>query len=92
MSAERIRLLWYGLMPLAGLGFGLLSKARPFGQGLLTHPVVVYLAATAVVLLAFRLLSPRPVAEIIPDRALMIGLVGGIGAFIAGNLLVGLFG
>ncbi|HWM82862.1 MAG TPA: hypothetical protein VNQ56_12445 [Pseudolabrys sp.] len=91
MATERIRQLWYVLMPVAGFCFGLLSLRKPFGAGLLTHPIVLYLAAVALALVLLRLLASRPASEIIPDRALMTGLVSGIGAYIVGNFLVDLF-
>src|SRR6185503_17720374 len=33
---------WYGAVCIAGLGFGLLGERRPFGQGILAHPFIVY--------------------------------------------------
>jgi len=79
--------LWYGLMAMGGLGFGLIGDRRPFGDGILSHPLVLYFIATGVALLALRIVLARPVPEIISDRALVFGCVAGAAAFLAGNFL-----
>ena len=43
--------VWYGLMALAGFGFGLLADRRPFGDGILVHPLVVFFALVGLRLL-----------------------------------------
>jgi hypothetical protein len=76
---------WYSLMMAAGFGFGLIGDRRPFGPDVLAHPLVVFFFAAGLVLLALRILLKRPVPEIIPERALLIGcLIGGAG-FLLGN-------
>lgn len=78
---------WYGLMTLGGLGFGLLADRRPFGGGLLVHPLVMFFMLAGLGLLALRVLLARPVPSLISDRALLAGCVVGLVAFLAGNFL-----
>ncbi len=76
---------WYGLMMAAGFGFGLIGDNRPFGSDVLAHPLVVFFFVAGVALLALRIVLKRPVPEIIPERALLIGcFIGGAG-FLLGN-------
>jgi len=79
--------LWYGSMAAAGFAFGVIWDRRPFGDGVLFHPLVVFFILAGVALLALRVVLARPVPEIIPDRALMLGCVLGLAAFLAGNFL-----
>jgi len=79
--------LWYGLMAMGGLGFGLIGDRRPFGDGILSHPLVLYFVTAGVALLAVRVALARPVPEIISDRALVFGCVAGVAAFLAGNFI-----
>ena len=79
--------LWYGLMAMGGLGFGAVGDRRPFGEGILFHPLVLFFVLVGVALLAMRIVLARPVPEIISDRALIIGCVIGVAAFLAGNFL-----
>jgi hypothetical protein len=72
-------------MGLAGFGFGLLAERRPFGEGILVHPLVVFFVLAGLCLLALRMALTRPVPEVIPDRALMLGCVLGLATFLAGN-------
>ena len=85
MSASRLRGLWYALMAMGGLGFGLLGERRPFGQDMLAHPLVVYFAVAAVSLLVLRAVLARPVPELIPERTLLAGCLLGAAAFLLGN-------
>jgi hypothetical protein len=78
---------WYGLMGLAGFGFGLIAPRRPFGEDILAHPLIVFGAATGVALLVLRVVLRRPVPELIPDRALLFGIGGGVAMFLAGNFV-----
>ena len=78
---------WYGLMALAGFGFGLFAERRPFGDGILVHPLVVFFVLVGLCLLALRMALARPVPEVIPDRALMLGCVLGLAMFLAGNFV-----
>jgi hypothetical protein len=87
LDAGRVRVVWYGLMAPAGFGFGLLAERRPFGDGILLHPLVVFFALAGLCLLGLRMALARPVPEVIPDRALMLGCVLGLAAFLAGNFL-----
>ena len=87
LSVGRSRVFWYGLMGLAGFGFGRLADRRPFGGGILLHPLVVFFALAGLCLLGLRMALARPVPEVIPDRALMLGCVLGLAAFLAGNFV-----
>lgn len=83
--SARTQPCWYGLMAVGGLLFGLLGDKRPFGASVLAHPLVLFFAVVAVALLILRVARGRPVPELIPERALVIGcFVGGI-SFLAGN-------
>jgi hypothetical protein len=76
---------WYGLMAVGGFGFGLLADKRPFGEGVLLHPLVLFFIAVAAALLVVRAVSARPVPELISDRALLLGCCTGLGLFLIGN-------
>jgi hypothetical protein len=78
---------WYGAMALAGFAFGLLADRLPFGEGILLHPLVIFFIAAALGLLALRLVLARPVPEVISDRALAVGCLLGLAAFLAGNFV-----
>jgi hypothetical protein len=82
---DRVRLLWFVPMLAAGLAFGLIGDRRPFGEGMIAHPLVVFAAAAGVGLLVLRVVLQRPVPEVIPERALLIGLLLGLAAFLVGN-------
>jgi hypothetical protein len=86
-GSPRGRVVWYGLMAVSGFGFGLLAERRPFGEGILVHPLVVFFALTGLGLLAVRTALARPVPEVIPDRTLMLGCVLGLATFLAGNFV-----
>jgi hypothetical protein len=79
--------LWYGLMTMGGLGFGAVGDRRPFGDGFLFHPLMLFFVLVGVALLALRIVLVRPVPEIISDRALIIGCVVGLATFLVGNFL-----
>ena len=78
---------WYGLVGAAGFAFGLLGERRPFGEDLFAHPLVVYFILVGVALLALRAALGRPVPDIIPERAMIVGLFIGLGCFLAGNFI-----
>ena len=80
-------LTWYSAMALGGLGFGLIAERRPFGTGVLAHPLVVFFIVVAVALVVLRTVLARPVPELIPDRALLFGCFAGLGMFLIGNWL-----
>jgi len=87
-ATRRILVWWYGLVALAGFGFGLLGERRPFGTDMLAHPLVVFYAGVAVSLIVIRVALGRPVPEVIPERALMAGCIMGAAAYLAANFLV----
>jgi hypothetical protein len=76
---------WFGLMALGGVGFGLFAEERPFGNGVLAYPLVVFFAFVVVVLLTLRWLHGRPVSELISVPCLAIGSFMGIVCFFIGN-------
>ena len=84
-AAPRARVWWFAAMALGGFGFGLLGDRRPFGTDVLAHPFVIFFAVVAVALVVLRLACARPVPELIPERALVIGCLLGAAAFLAGN-------
>src|ERR1700730_12272706 len=83
--AGRARSWWFGLMASGGFVFGLSCDRRPFGTDVLAHPLVVFFAVVAAALLILRLACRRPVPELIPERALVIGCLVGAAGFLAGN-------
>jgi hypothetical protein len=83
-----VLLWWYGLMALGGLAFGALGNRRPLGSGILLHPLMLYIVLVCVCLIALRLLMSRPLPEVIPDRALVVGCVIGLVLFLTGNVIV----
>jgi len=70
-----------------GMGFGLIGERRPFGNDMLAHPLVVYFALIALVLLILRIALARPVPEVIPERVLVAGCLSGAAAYLAGNFI-----
>ena len=52
---------------------------------MLAHPLAVFFAVAAAGLLILRIVLARPVPELIPERTLLLGCVGGGAAFLAGN-------
>jgi hypothetical protein len=78
---------WYGAMTVAGLAFGLVAERRPFGEDVLTSPLVVFAAAAGAALLVLRFVSGQPVPEVIGARALAVGVVAGLAALLLGNWL-----
>ena len=75
-------------MALAGFGFGLFAERRPFGDGILVHPLVVFFVLVGLCAAgAAHGILARPVPEVIPDRALMLGCVLGLAMFLAGNFV-----
>jgi hypothetical protein len=76
---------WFGLMALGGVGFGLYAEERPFGNGVLGLPLVVFFAFVAVGLLTLRFLHARPLLELISGRSIAAGIAIGIVCFFIGN-------
>ena len=86
--ASRALVWWYGLVAAGGLSFGLLGDRRPFGTDVLAHPLILFFVAVGVALVGLRVARGRPVPEVIPERALIIGCFVGAAAFLAGNWVV----
>jgi hypothetical protein len=74
-------------MVLGGIGFGLFSDRRPFGEAILVHPLVMFFILVGLGLIALRVLLARPVPDVISDRALIAGCIVGLVAFLFGNFL-----
>jgi hypothetical protein len=87
-GASRAHAWWYGLMAAGGFVFGLSGDRRPFGTDVLAHPIVVFFAVVAAALIVLRIARARPVPELIPERALVIGCCVGGAAFLLGNWVV----
>jgi len=82
---SRAVLWWRVLMIAGGFVFGLLADRRPFGETFLGHPIVVFAGIAGLGLLVLRVVLRRPVPEIIPERAIVVGFLLGIAAFLVGN-------
>ena len=79
-------LLWWRVLMIAGgFGFGLFADRRPFGDSFLAHPIVVFAGIAGLGLLILRVALRRPVPDVIPERALIVGFFLGIAAFLVGN-------
>ena len=87
MHAARILIWWYGLMVAGGFLFGLIGDRRPFGNDMLSHPLIVFFASAAGALLILRVALARPVPELIPERPLITGCVFGAAAFLVSNFV-----
>ncbi len=74
-------------MGVGGFGFGLSAERQPFGDDVITHPLVIYFFIVGVLLLALRAALRRPVPEVIPERALTAGCFVGLALFLAGNFV-----
>jgi hypothetical protein len=88
VPAQELRHLltaWFGLMAVGGAAFGLFAFERPFGPGVLAHPLVVFFAIVAAGLLTLRFLSTRPLAELISIWSLVAGIAIGLASFLFGN-------
>ena len=72
-------------MVVGGFAFGLFADRRPFGESVLGYPIVVFAAIAGLGLLILRVALRRPVPEVIPERAIVVGFLLGIAAFLAGN-------
>jgi hypothetical protein len=87
-TPSRPLLWWYASVAAGGLLFGLLGDRRPLGSDMLAQPLVLFFIAVGVALVILRIVRRRPVPELIPERALVIGCLVGGAAFLAGNFLV----
>jgi hypothetical protein len=72
-------------MTAGGFAFGLLGDKRPLGTDVLAHPLAMFFAVVAAALLVLRVAVRRPVPELIPERALVVGCCVGAAAFLLGN-------
>ncbi len=72
-------------MAIGGVAFGLFAERRPFGDAVLAHPLIVFFAIAAAVLLVLRFLHGRPVPELISERYLLFGCFIGVACFLIGN-------
>ena len=74
-------------MALGGLVFGALAHKRPFGNGILLHPLMVFFALVCACLIVLRFVLARRVSDVISDRALVTGCVIGLVLFLAANFV-----
>jgi hypothetical protein len=74
-------------MALGGFVAGLNAERRPFGEGVFAYPLVVFFIAVGAALLLLRVVTQRPVPEILTDRALLIGCAVGLVLFLTGNFI-----
>jgi hypothetical protein len=73
--------LWLGLMALGGMMFGMYGAQRPFGEGLITHPLTIFCGLGLAGLLILRFAGDRP---LVSDRFLIAGAVIGIASYFLG--------
>jgi hypothetical protein len=76
---------WFGLMAVGGLGFGLFADEKPFGSGVLAHPLAILFALAAAALLTLRFLHAQPLTEMISTRAIGLGCIIGVVCFFVGD-------
>ena len=72
-------------MAIGGVGFGFYADRRPFGNGIIAYPLVVFLAFTAAGLMTLSFLHQRPLTKIISWRSLVLGGAIAIGCFLLGR-------
>jgi hypothetical protein len=80
-AALRALSWWLGGMALGGMVFGMYAAQRPFGDGLIKHPLFIFSVLGVVALLILRFAGDRP---LVSDRALIAGVVVGAGAYLLG--------
>jgi hypothetical protein len=76
---------WFGLMAAGGVGFGLHADDRPFGNGVLAHPLVVLALFVLAGLTTLRFLHARPVLQLISARCLAAGATIAVACFFLGG-------
>ena len=80
-AALRALTWWLGGMSLGGMVFGMYGAQRPFGDGMITHPLFVYCGLALVGLLILRFAGDRP---LLSDRALAAGVAMGLASYALG--------
>jgi predicted lipid-binding transport protein (Tim44 family) len=80
-AALRALSWWLGGMALGGMVFGMYAAQRPFGDGLIKHPLFIFSVLGIVALLILRFAGDRP---LVSDRALIAGVVVGAAAYLLG--------
>lgn len=78
---------WFAIVALGGLAFGSTAERRLFGESFFGHPLVAFFILVLVGLIALRVALARPVPEMIPERALVVGCFAGLAMFLVGNWL-----
>jgi energy-converting hydrogenase Eha subunit C len=76
--------LWFGVMAVGGIGFGTLAHQRPFGNGLLGNPLVVFFAFVAAGLLTVNMVHPQPITKLISLPSLIAGFVIAVACYFLG--------
>jgi hypothetical protein len=76
---------WFSLMAIGGLGLGIFAHDRPFGDGLLGHPLIVLFAVVAAILLTLRFLHARPLGELIPRASIALGCAIAVACYVLGD-------
>jgi hypothetical protein len=84
-NPSRIVTVWLGLMVFGGFIFGLIAERRPFGDDFFANPFVLFFIVVGVGLMLLRLIAARPVPELVPERALVLGCLAGAVSFLAGD-------
>ena len=72
---------WLGGMALGGMVFGMYGAQRPFGGGIVTHPLFLFGVLAVLALIILRFAGERP---LVSDRSLAIGVVIGIASYFLG--------
>jgi predicted lipid-binding transport protein (Tim44 family) len=80
-AALRALSWWLGGMALGGMVFGMYAAQRPFGDGIIRHPLFYFCVLGVLAVLILRFAGDRP---LVSDRALVAGVVIGAGAYLLG--------
>ena len=80
-AALRALSWWLGGMALGGMVFGMYAAQRPFGDGIIRHPLFYFCVLGVLAVLILRFAGDRP---LVSDRALVAGVVVGAGAYLLG--------
>jgi predicted lipid-binding transport protein (Tim44 family) len=80
-AALRALSWWLGGMALGGMVFGMYAAQRPFGDGIIRHPLFYFCVLGGLAVLILRFAGERP---LVSDRALVAGVVIGAGAYFLG--------